>query len=587
VPPFDILVGSYLQDAFRLDPLAATAAGVHDHDGEWPDLSPAGLRAAAEAIDRWRARFAALEAAELTFDQAIDRDRLVAVLAVQRYRLVDGLDHAWDPLWWIYVLGDGLFGLLAREFAPPADRLASVAGRLAGVPGVIDAAVAALGSVPALPVSRFHTERALGDLDGIPHLIDEALTLARTLESSADVERLRGRLEAGAAAARASVERYRDHLERSILPRAIGEGRLGPERYAAKLAQTTGDLDITPDHILEAAERLFVVIRAEMARLARLLWPELRPRVDAPADPDEMTRVVLERLGDDHPAAGDLLDVARGALARIEAFCREHDLIALAEEPLEIQWTPVFQRGRAQAMLSAPGPFDRGQKALYLITPPPETWPDDARESYLREMNRYQLEVLTIHEAVPGHYLQAVYGNRATSTIRAVYGDGMYAEGWAVYVTQVMMDAGYADEDLALLLAHWKYYLRAVVNAIIDIRIHTAEMGEAEAIELMVQGAFQEPAEARAKYSRARLTSTQLSTYFVGGLAFWELEHEVRRRAAAASGDPRGADAVPVPAIIGGYPDTPGFAYRPHLEGLIGHGELPMPLLRRVVLERS
>jgi hypothetical protein len=245
---------------------------------------------------------------------------------------------------------------------------------------------------------------------------------------------------------------------------------------------------------------------------------------------------------------------------------------------------PDLLRGWAQAMLTSPGPFDVGQKAYFHVTPVPESWSPELRESWLREMNRRQLEVITIHEAVPGHYLQGVYGNRAASTVRAVYGDGTFAEGWAVYVTQVMLDSGYRADDPAFALTHWKYYLRAVANTIIDIRIHAFAMTEDEALHLMIDGAFQEEAEARAKYSRARLTSTQLCSYFVGSLGLWELEHEVRRRAAAASGDPRGADAVPVPAVIGGYPDTPGFRYRPYLEGLISHGELPLPLLRRAVL---
>ena len=584
MPGFDALVREYLDAAFRLDPLTATAAGVHDHDTRWPDLSEAGRRTAVDFLDSWQRRLADLDAAALTFDERIDRDRLLAEIAAERYGLVDSRDDAWDPLWWIYVLGGGLFSLLSREFAPAAERLASFAGRLEGIPAVIDAACASLGSAPGRPVSAFHTERALLDLDGIPSLIQEALTLAGSLDPTPAVEALRLRLETAAGVASAAVERYRQHLTDTVAPAAVGEGRLGPGRYAAKLAHTLGDPDMTVDHVLEAAERLFVAVRTEMARVAADLWPVLEPATPPPPDPDDLTRAVLDRLAADHADADGLLDVCRGALRRIEDFCRDRDLIGLAEEPLEIQWTPVFLRGSAQAMLFSPGPFDAGQKSIFMITPVPDAWPAEARESYLREMNRHQLEVLTIHEAVPGHYLQGVYGNRAASVVRSVLGDGMYAEGWAVYVTQVMMDVGYRRGDDSLLLAHWKYYLRAVVNAIIDIRVHTAEMTEDEALDMMVRGGFQEEAEARAKYSRARLTSTQLSTYFVGSLAFWELEHEVRRRAAVASGDPRGAAAVPTPAIIGGYPATPGFTYRPHLEAMISHGSLPMPLLRRAVL---
>ncbi len=225
-------------------------------------------------------------------------------------------------------------------------------------------------------------------------------------------------------------------------------------------------------------------------------------------------------------------------LARIEAFCRERDLIGLAEEPLEIQWTPVFLRAFGGAMLTSPGPLDKGQKAFFAITPMPDDWTDEQRESNLREDNDRMLRLLTIHEAVPGHYLQGVYANRCPSLVRAIFGSGLFAEGWAVYVTQVMMDAGYGADDPALLLTHWKFYLRSITNAIIDARIHCDGMTGDEAIALMVDGGFQEEAEARAKFDRARLSSTQLSTYFAGSMEMWAIEREVRRRAAIAAGDP-------------------------------------------------
>ncbi len=584
MPTFAELVAAHLEEAFELDPLSATAAGIHDHDGRWPDLSAAGRARRLAWIDGWDDRLSDVDDVDLTLDEAIDRDRILAVLAAQRFALGELRDDAWDPLAWIYVMGDGLFGLLAREFAPPTVRLASVASRLEGIPAIVDAACATLGSVPGTPVSRFHTERALLDLPGIPALIDEALELATSIADDPAMAALRPRLDAAAVTARSAIDAYDAHLRTTVLPASDGEGRLGRERYAAKLPHTLGDPGMTIERVLAAAEAQLPAIRAGMARLAGGLWPEVHPGEPVPDDPGELVRGVLDRIGDDHAAPDELLDVCRVALRRIEAFCRDRDLIGLADEPLEIQWTPVFLRGHAQAMLTSPGPFDLGQKAYFHITPVPESWAPELRESALREMNRRQLEVLTIHEAVPGHYLQGVYGNRAPSVVRAVYGDGTFAEGWAVYVTQVMIDAGYAADDPALALAHWKYYLRAVTNTIIDIRIHAFEMTEAEALELMIVGGFQEEAEARAKYDRARLTSTQLSSYFVGSLGLWELEHEVRRRAAVASGDPRGPGAVPSPTVIGGYPETPGFRYRPYLEGLIAHGELPLPLLRRAVL---
>jgi uncharacterized protein (DUF885 family) len=592
---FDALVREHLDEAFRLNPLFATSAGVHDHDDRWPDLSATGRAALLDSVDRWDERLRALDPADLAADQVIDRDRLLLALAAQHFELTELREDAWDPLSWVYVLGDGLFGLLARDFAPPAVRLTSFAGRLEGLPAITAAATAALGSlVPGgRPVSRFHTERALQDLAGIGSLIDEGLALATRLEASPATDALRARLDDGAAAARAALAGLEVHLRDAVLPASEGEGRLGSARFAAKLAHTVSDPALTVERILATAEAQYDAIRTEMARLAGHMWSAARPGQAPPTDAGELVRAMLDEVAADHPAADELLEACRAALVRIEAFCRETGFIGLVEEPLEITWTPEFLRGWAGAMLMSPGPFERTEKTLFCVTPVPTEWDDALRESYLREMNRVQIDILTIHEAVPGHYLQGAYGNRAPSVVRAVYGDGMYAEGWAVYVTQALVDAGYRADDPAFLLNHWKYYLRAVVNAIIDIRIHTAGMSEAEALELMIRGAFQEEGEAIAKYRRARLTSTQLSTYFVGSLGLWDIEAEARRRAAGAGATTSTAATAPAATapwaaaeqtIVGGYGDTPGFDARTHREALIAHGELPLPLLRRVML---
>jgi uncharacterized protein (DUF885 family) len=339
---------------------------------------------------------------------------------------------------------------------------------------------------------------------------------------------------------------------------------------------------LTPESILIAAEREFTAVRAEMVRLARDLWPTWQRDAGAPDDDGAAVRGVLEAIAAEHPAAEDLLDFCREENARIESFCAEHDLIGIVDDPLDIRWTPVFLRAFGGAMLISPGPLDKGQTAFFAITPMPDDWTAERRESYLREDNDRMLRLLTIHEAVPGHYLQAVYGNRTDSLARSIFWSGLFAEGWAVYVTQVMMDAGYGADDPALLLTHWKFYLRSITNAIIDARIHTQGMTEAEAVELMVDGGFQEEAEARAKYDRARLSSTQLSTYFAGSMEMWAIELEVRRRAAAVEG--AAADAIRPRDLPGGFGDTPGFRYRPHLESVISYGAPPTSVLRRILL---
>jgi uncharacterized protein (DUF885 family) len=579
------LFTAFLDEFVALDPVAATSIGDHRHDGRWPDASATGRVARLAFVDRWTAAFSEVDPATLSADAAIDRDLLLMELAAERFDEVELQEERWNPLEWVYLLGEGLFGLISREFAPLPDRLSSVASRLEGMPALLDGAREALaGTADGRSVGRFQTETALAQLPGVGELIDDALAEAeRAASEDRGVPELRPRLEAAAAVAKSALGRFEAHLRDVVLPGSDGEARLGADLFARKMRHTMRSDSLTPERILEAAEREFTVVRAEMVRLAGDLWQTWCPGAPFPSDDGQLVRGVLDAIAAEHPAAGELLDFCRAENARIEAFCRDHDLIGLADEPLDIRWTPVFLRAFGGAMLIAPGPLDRGLTSFFAITPMPDDWSPEQRASYLREDNDRMLRLLTIHEAVPGHYLQGVYANRSASLPRAVFSSGLFAEGWAVYVTQVMIDAGYGADDPALLLTHWKFYLRSVTNAIIDARIHTTGMTEDEAVALMVDGGFQEEAEARAKFSRARLSSTQLSTYFAGSLEMWDMELEARRRAAASVGaDPAAIAAGPLP---GGFGPTPGFRYRDHLEAVISHGAPPTSLLRRLLFD--
>jgi uncharacterized protein (DUF885 family) len=587
------VVATFFDEYFRLDPVTATGVGDHRFDDRWPDVSTAGRATRIAFADRWIQRLStsAGDEAASTPDELADREVLMRTLEAMRFGDTELLDERWDPLIWVYFLGAGIFPLLSREFAPLATRLTAVAGRLAGVSAVIDAARDELVGTDSRPVSKFHTEIAIRQLDGIAELADEAVTAAEAAPDDAATQALLPRLREAAATAKEAMSAFEMHLRDIVLPAAVGEGRLGPELFAAKLRHTLR-VDLTPADVLVRAEREYTFVRAEMIRLARDLWQRWLPKLPIPtaasagsqaAAESETVRAVLDAIATEHPAPDELLERCRAEVAAIEAFCRDHDVIGLTDEPLEIRWTPVFLRAYGGAMLDSPGPLDKAEKSFFCITPIPLDWTPEQAESYLREDNERMLRVLTIHEAVPGHYLQGVYANRNPSLPRTILWSGVFAEGWAVYVTQVMMDLGYGADDPALLLVHWKFYLRAVTNAMIDVKIHTSGMTEDEAVSLMVDGGFQEESEARNKWVRARLTSTQLSTYFVGSSLFWEIELEARRRAAIGAGDPRGVAAVPNPKVVGGLGDTPGFRYREHLERVISHGSPPIPVLRELL----
>ena len=580
VTSFDRVLQTLLDDLFEALPILATSIGYHAYDDRWPDFSEDGRQARLALYSRHTAALEALADDQLSADEAIDRGIVLEALDGLRFDSEVMRDEAWDPLTYVLVLGSGLHELLAREFAPWRHRGAAFLWRAKGIPDVLQAAQANLVGLPGRPVARLQTETAAAQLDGITALVDEAIDEARRQAGPDAIAILEG-LEAARGEVVAAVGSFRRHLQEQVLPGAEGQGRLGRELFAAKLRHALSS-DLPVEALRARAQRDFDAVRAELVRVARELWPGSHSDATMPADDDEVVRQVWQVVAARHPSPDGLLDFCRRETAAIEAFVRETGLIGLPDAPLRITWTPEFLRPYGGAFLSPPGPLDRGLVSEFWVTPPDPTWPAERLESYLREENEQMLRVLSIHEAIPGHYLQLERSNRAPSLARAVFQSGMFAEGWAVYVTQVMMDVGYRADDPTLMLAHWKYYLRCITNTLLDIGIHVDGMDEAAAMALMVEGAFQEEQEARAKFLRGRLSSTQLSTYYVGSLEMWDLELAARRQAAEAVG--AGAEAVPEPALVGGFGETPGFDRRAHLEGVISHGSPPIHWVRSILL---
>ncbi|MEO8511718.1 MAG: DUF885 domain-containing protein, partial [Chloroflexota bacterium] len=427
-----------ITDLFRLWPTTATELGNHDHDDRWPDLTDAGHAERVAFLNEADTRLSVIDISTLSRDEAIDLRIMREELAAMRFNEETLQEYRWSPLSYVYLFGGGLFSLLAREFAPLPDRLSSAAGRLRGLPEALDAARARLSAPGERGISQFHAEKALSQLGGVSQLADGAVAEAATIDDAA----LRDELSAAADAAKQALGSWETWLRDELLPAATGDFRLGPELYAAKFGHTLKS-SLTPSELAARARTDFAAVRDEMLRLARELWPAWMGDEPMPDDRDVLVRRVLDAIAAEHPAAGELLDFCRAEHGRIEAFVRQRDLIGLADEPMEIIWTPEFLRAFGGAMLMPPGPLDKGLSSFFAITPMPDDWTDEQKESYLREDNARMLRLLTIHEAVPGHYLQLAYSNRVRSLVRAIFQSGVFAEGWAVYITQVMMDVGY------------------------------------------------------------------------------------------------------------------------------------------------
>jgi len=317
------------------------------------------------------------------------------------------------------------------------------------------------------------------------------------------------------------------------MKRATGDWRIGKRKFTKKL-ELVLDAGMTADQVLADAEAEYSRVQRDMYVVARQLWSRYFPQQALPPDDAVGRRTtiakVIDAVSQEHGQPDALLSDARATVDRIKTFIRSHDILRLPEPDLcQVIEMPEFRRGNSIAYMDNAPPLDPKAASYYAVSPPPADWGAEKVKSFLEEYNEHMLQILTIHEAYPGHYVQLEYANRNPSLIRRVLSSGVYIEGWAVYTEQTMLDQGYGEGDLRLRLMQLKFYLRAVVNAILDHKMHCDKMTDDEAMKLMVEGAFQSEGEARLKVIRAKQSSTQLSTYFVGRMAHYRLRQQVER----------------------------------------------------------
>ncbi len=524
---FDALAARYLDEMPALQPVRGTDLGDHRFDDRLPDVSAAGRERLLAFTTDLLDELAAIDRGELDASRRIDAELLQHELEATRFELDELQEWAWNPLVYTGTAGSALYSLLARDYAPAETRIAAATARLNGMPAFF---AAVRGQLDPARVPAVHAATALKQHNGLGSLIDGMLRPAAA-GLSAD---LAAELDAAIATATAAAAEHAEWLEQTLLPAAAGNFRLGRERYDRKLAFGLNS-PLGRGLIRYRAEREYADVREQMYEVAKTVYARLYPYTAFPDNADgtykqAVIRAALEIAYADRPAADAVVATARDALDQSTRFVREKNLVRVPDEPLEIILMPEFRRGVAIAYCDAPGPLDRDQKTFYAVSPIPEDWTSEQTDSFLREYNLRSIHELTIHEAMPGHYLQLAHANRYPSTLRAVLQSGTFIEGWAVYAERLMVDAGYYENDPLMRLIHLKWYLRAVINAIIDQAIHVDEMSEEAAMRLMIEGGFQEEREAAGKWVRAQLTSAQLPTYFVGFQEHMDLRRDTEQR---------------------------------------------------------
>jgi uncharacterized protein (DUF885 family) len=493
---FTDLAERVIDEVLAADPMLAAAAGDHRHDGALPDLSRDAVTARTTMLRDAASALSGVDTDELDEAERVDHEQLLSLVERSLFGLAEVREQEWNPL--VHNPGPLLYALLARPFAPAAQRLESLAGRLAAVPDALATARAELRDCPPLHVETARTQfRGAAALvrDEVPTLLAEEPGLAAAVRPVAD-------------AAAAQLDEFVAWLGRQPTSADPAAGRLGRRVWEAKLWHTL-DTELTAAQVLRLAwenlDRITEDIRAAAAE-----FTGARPD-------DDTVRLALHQLGERRPDDSSIVDLATRTLAEVTRFVAERDCVSLVDDACVVLPMPEFARGVAVAYCDAPGPLETAEvPTFYCIAPTPADWPAERVDSFYREYNEHMIYNLTVHEAMPGHFLQLAHARRyrGSTRARAVTRSGPFIEGWAVYAEQLLADAGFGG--LPVRLHQLKMQLRMSVNAILDQLVHCEDMSEGEGMALMTGRGFQEEGEAAGKWRRAQLSSTQLSTYFVG-----------------------------------------------------------------------
>jgi uncharacterized protein (DUF885 family) len=504
-------------------PTEATRIGEHRYDGKWPDWSEAGQAKERQTLEGIRAELGGLAKDRLSVQERIDAAILDNRLAYRIFSLDELRSAVVNPAAWTEVLGDGLDPLVTREFAPLEERLASLRGRLLGIGAMVAVAKARLGTP-----SRIHTETAIKQNKGLVALMKGGLAeqLAKVSPES------KKETEAAAKTAAAALEDFQRFLEKDLLPRSTGDFRIGKARFEKKLRFELDD-DVDPDALARDARAVLAETQDAMAATALEAWPTLfpgaaPPKAETKEDRRALVKKALVRLAEDRPTNATILAEAKETLAQATRFVREHDLVRVPDEPCQVIEMPEYRRGVAVAYCDSSGPLEKKQETFYAIAPTPKDWSAKRAESFYREYNRSMLVDLTVHEAMPGHFLQAMHANAFHDTLRAIFSNGAFVEGWAVYAEWLLAKHGLGGPKVRL--QRQKMLLRIACNAILDHDIHAGTMDEKAALALMTNEGFQEEGEAVGKWTRARVTSAQLSTYYYGFTELAKLRADAEKR---------------------------------------------------------
>jgi uncharacterized protein (DUF885 family) len=518
---FDTASGQFLTSLWRIDPESAIVMGKYDTAATLTVLDPATRQRQQAFIQEWMERLGKINARDLSPRQRTDHALLMNKLQSDLWYLNTFREYEWNPA--LYNIASPIDYILHTEYAAKPQRLRTLLRRIANVPQYYEAARKNI-----VNPTREHTQLAIAQAPGVIGLLDE---LAKEAEASPLAANEKGLFAQRIAAARTAVEAYAawlGELDRTMEKTGGRSFRIGKDLYEAKFGfdiQASGSAEQTYQKALAAREQLL----ANMERYTDELWPKYMDDKPKPADRIEKIGMMISLLSANHVSRAQFFPEIERQIPLLQEYVTRNQLLTLdPDKPLVVRPTPLYQRGVAGASIEAPGPYRPQDRTYYNVTPLDDATPEQA-ESTLREYNHWMLQILNMHEAIPGHYAQLVYANKSPSLVKAIFGNGAMVEGWAVYSERMMLESGYGGNTPEMWLMWSKWNLRTVSNTILDYSVHVLGMQREQAIDLLTRQAFQTQREAEEKWRRVQLSSVQLTSYFSGYSEIMELREQRRQ----------------------------------------------------------
>lgn len=430
----------------------------------------------------------------------------------------------WNPA--SYNLGGNFFQVLDYTDSPLYERLSNINLKLMNVPEYYIQAKLNIDKP-----TKEHTELAIEQITGSLSIFQN--NIVDSLDKAGSCGDLKIALQKNLNNAVTAIQDYLGWLENDVLPGLDSTNsrdfRIGEEMYNRKFSFDLQSM-YSPKEIYKKAIDEKAAVLDSMYAIADSLWPKYFGILKKPElDKEKMISMIIDTISNQHVHPDSFVTAIRQQIPELIKFVETHNLLSMQDKKLEVRETPKYMRGVAGASISAPGPYDKNAATYYNVTPL-DDYSEESAESYLKEYNNYMLQILNIHEAVPGHYTQLIYSNQSPSIIKSILGNGAMIEGWAVYAERMMLEEGYGNNQLELWLMYYKWNLRTICNTILDYGIHVKGMNREEAMDLLIRQAFQQEAEAEAKWRRARLSQVQLCSYFTGYYEIMELRKEIQKQ---------------------------------------------------------